>query len=117
MNAALLLAFVAAVQFGPEAMPGSPAAWGYVAHGIEAAVLWAVVLALLSGFWPRVIAAWACVESIERSVCRMALPMDRIPKLEPGQTLCDAAFGPAASFVSIAVALGIACALTDRLWK
>lgn len=116
MNAVGLLLFVVVIHFGPQAMQGVKA-WEYVAYGFEAAVLWGVVLLLARDTWVRLISAWALFESLERPICRLAFPMDSAPKLEPGQTLCDAALGFSANLISILVALTIAMLMQERLWK
>jgi hypothetical protein len=111
-----LLALSALVYLLPEHLPGllggTQGAWEVVAYGIEAAILWALAGLLL----PRAawVCAWACCEALQRAACRLALPMDRAPKLADGQTMCEAATGLPMGWVSLAAAAGVSWAVARR---
>lgn len=99
-----LLLLLAGVHLAPDllaaALGDSPAAWQYVAYGVEATVLWGVVacktpphIHMQFGVpvWPA--ALWGISEGMQRACCRPMLPMDRPPDMPPGTQLCEAAFG------------------------
>lgn len=108
-----LLILAALVYLLPEHMPGlvggTHGAWETVAYGIEAAIVWAL-LGLLK---PRAawVCAWACCEALQRAGCRLALPMDRPPRLADGQTVCEAATGLPLGWVSLLCAAGVGWAV------
>ena len=98
MRAAALLAVVALSAFGYKGaalyLGGTVQAWAYVAHGIEAAVLWLLLpyghsftraekLVCLFGLWM----------AVGRPIGRAMFPMDKAPPLKPGENLLDAATG------------------------
>lgn len=111
---------------------GTQAAMEYIAYGIESAALWLAIF--LGCGWLREVgqrvgrvddimgaatilryaSAWGGAEGAERAGCRAALPLDRAPLLQPGQTLCDAAFGWPVSLLSLAAALLLAAYLNHR---
>lgn len=92
---------------------GTQAALEYIAYGIESAALWGAALVLAPGPL-RYVAAWGIAESAARAGCRAALPLDRAPALQPGQTLCDAAAGWPVSLLSLVAALLLAAYLNHR---
>ena len=95
-------------------------AWGatsYVMAGAEAAMLWCAVAAWAArrpsfalAAAPAVLAAF---EASLRAACRLSLPMDRIPVLGRGQTLCEAAWGSQMAWVSVAAAVLVAAAVSS----
>lgn len=87
----------------------SQAAWEFVVFGLEAAVLWLIVGAAARWVSVQAVAAWGAMEGGMRAGCRLALPMDRPPRLGDGQNLCDVATGLPASWASLAAALFVAC--------
>ncbi len=111
------LPLVAGVQLLPEVLPsllgGAVAAWYYVLFGVESAALWGFVFFVvwnlrLGGVLvlvPLATSAWAFIESAERAVCRVLLPMDKPPPKGP---ICDAVFGFPVSVVGMIAALFIA---------
>lgn len=100
------------VYFSPEVLPtligGTRGAWEYSAYGLEASFLWSVAFLLVNQFEARAVAAWGAFEALQRPVCRLAFPMDHPPQIDPGQSLCDAAFGVPMSALSVVAALGLA---------
>lgn len=115
---AALLALVALVYFLPERLPGmvggTQAAWEYVAYGTEAAAVWAVLGVLLRRTPAVVVCTWATFEALQRPLCRLMLPMDRAPRLPPGQTLCEAAVGAPMAWVGFAAAAMVAAYISGR---
>lgn len=108
-----LLALAALVYLLPEHLPGlvggTHAAWAGVSYGIEAGILWALAgLMLPRAAW---VCAWACCEALQRSLCRLALPMDRAPKLADWHTVCEAATGLPMGWVSLLCAAGVGWAV------
>lgn len=105
----LLVCLAVLVHFAPEhlavALHQSQAAWEFVAYGAEAALLWLMVGMVAPTLPARFVALWAFLESAQRPVCRLALPMDRAPHLAEGQTLCDAALGINTAWLSVPAAL------------
>lgn len=105
----LLVCLAVLVHFAPEHLAEwlhqSQAAWEVVAYGTEAALLWLIVGLMVSSMPARFVALWAFFESAQRPVCRLALPMDRAPRLAEGQTLCDAALGINTAWLSVPAAL------------
>ena len=117
-TAATLLPEVLAVSLGH-----SERAWEYVLRGAETCALIAAISLLAA---PRcenarerralfLSSAFGVFENGQRSVCRLAFPMDRPVGLPDGQYLCDAA-GLRTSWLAIlfASALAFALALNDR---
>lgn len=123
MNAHALLVLAVAVHFGPEhlsdALGQSVAAWNYVAYGVEAGVLWLIVGTVrlekpaACSVWAKVeetrrvpimaVSAYGAMEGLQRAACRLALPMDRAPRLGTAN-VCDAATGLDASLMSLLAA-------------
>jgi len=116
MNASLLALAVLAV-FAPDAFPalfdGSRAAWAYVASGVEACALWALVAVSSSALAVRCISVWGMFEAAQRPICRLAFPMGQPPNLRDGQNLCDAATGLPMSWVSVVAALFLAALVQE----
>jgi hypothetical protein len=92
---AALLLLGAAVHLAPEHLAeaglGTQQALEIVAYGFDATVAWLVVTAMLArtAAWP--VALWLAFESLQRGVCRVALPLHTKPP--PNATLCESAFG------------------------
>lgn len=126
VGAAVLL-FAALVQFGADfaslVLGGTKAAWFYVMTGVEVATLWgAVFYAVLQtrirwdrSVIPLSVAAWCCIEGLERAVCRPFLSMDIAPKLN-GDNICDVVTGWPVSWLGYLAALLIAC-LAQEIMK
>ena len=79
----------------------------YVAGGIERCALWLFAAWVAYECGLSVIARvllWPAYEGGMMAASRLALPMDRMVKLPPGQTVGEAAFGPWATWASIAIA-------------
>lgn len=111
---AFLLGVLALVHLAPEmvawATETSQAAWGYVAHGVEAAVIWAA-LAAYGGQRIAAVCMLGVWEGVQRGACRLAFPMvSAPPRPPPGQNLCDVATGLPLSWVSI-VAIALVAAV------
>lgn len=123
MLPACLVAMVALVAFGPEAISaagyGTQGAWEVVAHGLEAAVLWLPYLWVfaitrsgpgmarwLSVWTARGACSWALLEALMRAACRPAFSMHRPPPVSAD--LCTAATGWPVSTWSAAAALVLA---------
>lgn len=126
MPAALAL-FAALLTFGPELAElmglGNETAWQYVASGVESAVMWSIMGAVMArvdqAHLPARLrgmgrpALWACrwacwwmaVEGAGRAGFRLAFDMHHKPTLAPGQTLADAALGVPTGVVSFIGAL------------
>ncbi len=126
MAAALLLCALLA-HILPETLAaqvgGTRAAWEFVGYGVEATALWLAVASLawrVPGWWARIpiwaVCLYGVFESVQRPICRLALPMDRAPKLEPGQFLCDAA-GWRTEDLSFAAILLVAAVVAYRPCK
>lgn len=119
-----LLLLLAAVHLGIEYAPalwgGTPAAWHYVGYGIESLGLWLLVARLApqnEWRWPLwLLSAYGVWESMQRAGCRLLLPMDRAPKIENGQTLCDAAGVPGWQLTPAVLAL-VAAVIAQRNYK
>ena len=114
-HAALILVVV--VHFAPEHLAEllghSAAAWHYVAYGLEAAALWLALGIMVRTIPVMAVATYGAMEGLQRSACRLALPMDSAPALLPGQTLCDAATGLPVSFASLLAAF-VVVVLADK---
>lgn len=106
-----LIVALLALTAGVEMLPGhiahwraeSPAAWDYVAAGARSAGLFIMLGLLFIGYTVRrpfcrlaalCICAWGTTESVLRPVCRLMLPMDRPPQIQPPRGLCSAAGMP-----------------------
>lgn len=112
-TAAALTVLAACTYWGPEHIAaitgGSHAATAYIAHGLEAAGLWLLLLVIT---WRRpasIVCAWGAAEALMRVGCRISLPLDRAPALQPGETLCQAAWGRHAEWISTLAAAAVAC--------
>ena len=105
-HALLVLALVAHLM--PEHLADltgqSHAAWAYVGYGIEAGALWLVVGVSTSSLGVQAVSAYGAMEGMQRAACRLALPMDKAPDLQAGQTLCDVATGLPISVSSLIAA-------------
>jgi hypothetical protein len=116
---ALLLILAAAAHLLPEHLAtwagGTQAAWYYATSGAEAAALWALAFAAAPAVCAapratviaaRAVCVWGFFESVQRSACRLALPMDRPPpKMLPGQNICEVVTDLPLSLLSLAAAL------------
>ena len=107
-----LLVVAAVAHLLPETLQilfgGSIKAWEYVCFGIEAVCLWLIVSVLAPKVFRLATLAVCCYgvfESIQRPVCRLMLPMDKAPVLNPSQHLCDAAGIPLTVLSPFAIAL------------
>ena len=123
MSAHVLLVVVIVAHLLPEHLADllghSSAAWHYVAYGIEAAALWLIVALTIRTLAVVAVATYGAMEGLQRAACRLALPMDRAPSLQAGQTLCDAVTGLPASMTSL-LATMIVVVLADterRPWR
>lgn len=86
---------------------GSLTAWAYVGYGLEAMALWLALAMFGKGrarwaLWA--VCAFGVFEALQRSACRLMLPMDRPPNLPPGVNLCDAAGIPLTVLAPVAIA-------------
>lgn len=110
---AWLICAAALVYFLPEHLAQwlghSRAAWQYVGHGVEAAILWLLVGLLVRQAAVRFVALFGFFEAVQRPVCRLAFPMTGPVPLAQGQTLCDAALGIQTLWISVSAALFGAC--------
>lgn len=97
MNALAALGLVALAHFAPDVlsqlMGGTPAAWDYMMQGTQAAALWLAVAALVKSWSVRLVCTWGTFEAMQRPICRAYFPLDRPAPLQPGESLCGAAFG------------------------
>lgn len=124
MNAVAMLCIAILANVLPDhaasLLGHSRAAWAYVAQGIESATLWLLAASLLPAgsvyAAAQPVAAYGAIEGSLRAVCRASLPMDRPPKLSPGQNLCDAVFGWPVTWLSLIAALFVAI-LTRELHR
>lgn len=123
MSAHALLVVVVAAHLLPEHLADllghSAAAWHYVAFGLEAAALWIAVGIVVRTLPVMAVAAYGSMEGLQRATCRLALPMDKAPALQPGQNLCDMATGLPMSVSSLLAAL-VVVVLADterRPWR
>lgn len=113
-------AFAAEVFAGLDLLGGTQGAWEVVTYGIASAALWLPWCAIMclvladgglarrSAIWlGRVATWWGFLEALMRAASRPMFPMDRAPQTG-GQDMCDAATGLPVSWLSVAVALGLA---------
>lgn len=122
--AAILFAVFVAATLMPELLATwlghSERAWEFVLRGVESMALIGAVAALALPRCRRkteraaiaVALAYGAFDAIQRPICRLALPMDRPPRLENGQYLCDAAGVPTSGLAILLAAIAafaIAC--------
>jgi hypothetical protein len=107
----LLLVLFGLANYGPElvasVLGGSVKAWDYVLQGTQSAALWVT----LASFMPQIVARASCAlgafEAMQRPVCRAMFPMDKPPQTGD-LTLCEAAIGLPAAWISALAALFVA---------
>lgn len=122
MNPVPAICAAAVAHLVPEPLAAvlrqSAAAWGYVAYGFEAMLLWMWLgaAAPLHASQPAVQAAavWGAMEGAQRAACRLVYPMDRPPPAPPaGRNLCDLATGLPMTLMSTTAA-AMACLLAAQ---
>jgi len=116
----LLLLLAALAHISPEPLAdhfgGSLKAWVYVSTGTETTFLWLTVASLSSKLPVLAVCLYGVYESIQRPLCRLMLPMDKAPQLDPGQFLCDAA-GIGTAQISFAALLLVAAIVAKHNYK
>lgn len=120
MNPQALLIVLAMAHLLPchlvDLVGGSIGAVESVCYAFEATALylWVSTKVRPGEVGTAALVAWGASESLQRGACRLMLPMDRKPVLEPGQNVCDAATGWPISQIGLASIAIIVMVLVGR---
>ena len=118
MNAPALLIVAVLAHLSPRTVAqltgGKAYAWETVLLGVESSALWLLALTVATRMRGAAAAAGVAVamyglfESVQRSACRLAFPMDAPLRLPDGAYACDVATGLPLSVLSLPFALLVA---------